>query len=139
MAGEKLYETDSVRMAEMARTHHMNVQRDEPGAPTPLAREADIQKALDSIEVKVREEQAAELGGEIAYDECALALRVSKNGTAPGLDGTPFELWKTLHARYVEDKRFEDRPTFDLVRLLTAAFEDIRLHGVDPQTSFAKG
>ncbi len=139
VSGEKVYETDSVKMAEMARTHHMHVQRDDPGMKTAAERELDIEAALDSLDETVSEEQAADLGGEITYDECARSLRTAKNGTAPGLDGIPFEVWKALHARHTEDIRFESRGSFDCVRLLTAALEDIRLHGVAAQTSFAQG
>ncbi len=139
VAGEKIYETDSGRMAAMARTHHINVQRDDPGAKSADDRERDAQRALNSLDVTVEADQATALGEEITYDDCVLSLRLSKNGTAPGLDGVPFELWKALHARNTEDSRFQERTSFDVVRLLTAAFEDMRTHGVDPQTGFAQG
>ncbi len=139
VAGEKLYETHSVKMAEMARVHHMNVQRDDETVRQEDERSVDIETALDSLEVSVSEQQAAKLGDEISYEECELSLRFAKNGSAPGIDGFPFEVWKTLHARYREDIRFPDRTSFDVVKLLTAAFEDARKHGVDPKTSLAYG
>ncbi len=138
-AGEKIYECDSTRMAEMARTHHMNVQRDDATVKPPHERQADITIALDSLETKVNEAQSEELGKEISYEECVLSLRFAKNGTSPGLDGVPFEFWKSLHARYIEDSRFTNREHFDVMYLLRAAFEDIRLYGVDPKTRFASG
>ncbi len=138
-AGEKLYETDSKKMAMIARTHHMNVQRDAPDSKPPDERERDILAALDSLDVEISGSQAEGLGGTLTYGECELSLRVAKNGTSPGIDGVPFELWKALHARHVEDCRFPERPDFDVVRLLTAAFEDARLHGVSTRTSFAQG
>ncbi len=139
VAGEKLYERDSTRMAAMARTHHMNVQKDDPGMKCTEERAADIDKALDSIDVEVNEEQVTDLEGVITYEECMLSLRFSKNGTAPGLDGIPFELWKTLHARHIDDSRFQNRSDFDVVKLLTAAFEDMRQFGVSSKTSLAQG
>ncbi len=138
-SGEKTYETNSVRMAEMAREHHINVQRDDSNLRTAGEREKDITTALNSLEAKVTNEQAGKLDEAITYDECLQALRGAKNGTAPGLDGIPFELWKALHARHIEDARFPERTDFDVVRLLTAAFEDVRLHGVSRRTSLAKG
>ncbi len=138
-AGEKVYELDSVKMAEMACQHHMNVQRDEPDSRPPEQRELDITIALDSLDLRLDEQQADDMGGEITYDECTRALRVAKNGTAPGIDGIPFELWKTLHTRYTEDSRFPERKAFNIVRLLTAAYEDARIHGVSARTSFAHG
>ncbi len=139
VSGEKIYESDSAKMAEMARRHHMNVQKDEPDSKHPDERETDIRTALDSLDVTVTGTQGADLGGEITYEEVAMSLRFSKNGTAPGIDGMPFEVWKTLHARHTEDLRFPDRPNFDLVLLLKEAFEDMRTHGVDESTSFAQG
>ncbi len=139
VAGEKIYETDSVRMAEMARVHHMQVQRDDPGMKSTGEREADIMATLNSLNARVSNAGADMLGGEITREEVLLSLRFSKNGSSPGIDGVPFELWKTLHARHAEDSRHPDRPSFDIVRLLQAAFEDARIHGVDPSTSFAKG
>ncbi len=139
VAGEKLFETDSVRMAEMARLHHMNVQRDDPGSKAASEQEVDIETALSSLNERVSQTEALELGGEITYEEILLSLRFSKNGSSPGLDGVPFELWKTLHARYIEDSRHRGRTCFDVVRLLRAAFEDVRIHGIDLTTSFARG
>ncbi len=138
-SGEKVYETDSTRMAEMARRHHMNIQKDDATVKPPEERELDIGIALDSIETEVTMDQANGLGEEITYDEVEQSLRLSKSGAAPGLDGTPFELWKTLHARFIEDKRFPDRTSFDVVRLLKEAFEDIRTFGVCSRTGFAHG
>ncbi len=126
-------------MASMARTHHMNVQRDSPDIKPPEEREVDIATALRSLEAEVRPDQAEDLGGPLTYGECEQSLRLSKNGTAPGLDGVPFELWKILHARHIEDARFADRADFDVVKLLTAAFEDARVYGVSTRTSFAHG
>ncbi len=139
VAGEKIYESDSVRMAEMARTHHMNVQRDDSDIKPADEREIDIEKALTSLEARVTDVQAEALGHAITYEECVLSLRLSKCGSAPGLDGFPFELWKALHARHIEDSRHPDREDFDIVSLFQETFEDVRLHGVSPHTSFARG
>ncbi len=139
VSGEKIYERDSVRMAEMARAHHINVQKDNHNAKPEEEREQDVAAALDSLDARVSEEQARELSGTLTYEECVLSLRFAKNGTAPGLDGIPFELWKALHARNIEDSRFPERTRFDIVRLLTAAFEDVRTYGVDERTPFAHG
>ncbi|RPD72955.1 DNase I-like protein, partial [Lentinus tigrinus ALCF2SS1-7] len=136
---EPIYVTDSSEMAEMARRHHNRIQKDGSDVKPPDEREQDIQTALNSLDVSVSEEQKEELRGEITYEECVLSLRFSKNGSAPGTDGIPFELWKTLHARHMEDSRFPDRQDFDVLKLLRAAFEDMRTSGVSTTTSFAEG
>ncbi len=139
VSGEKLFESDSSKMAEMARSHHIGVQRDEPTTKTTPEREKDILTALESLDSTVTSEQAAALADTITYEECELSLRHAKNGTAPGLDGIPFELWKALHARHVEDSRFRERMDFDIVRLMTAAFDDARIYGISNRTSLAQG
>ena len=58
----------------------------------PKQCKADIVEALGSLDVKVTEEQTQELVAQVSYDECKLALRFSKNGTAPGLDGIQYEV-----------------------------------------------
>ncbi|EIW60974.1 uncharacterized protein TRAVEDRAFT_86246, partial [Trametes versicolor FP-101664 SS1] len=67
------------------------------------------------------------------------ALRFSKSGTAPGKDGIPYEVWKTLSARFTEDSRHEGRPVFDVLRLIRAALLDIQNHGVATKSPFADG
>ena len=84
-------------MAELARQHHSSIQRDDAAMKPPEQREADIVEALDSLDAKITEEQAQDLAAQISYEDCELALHFSKNGTAPGLDGIQYELWKTLH------------------------------------------
>ncbi len=137
--GGPVYEKDSAKMAELARRHHMNLQRDDADVRDPDAREKDIQTALQSLEAKVSDEQAEEMGKPFSYQECVIALRFSKNGTAPGLDGLTYEVWKTLHDRFIEDSRHQNRAAFDAVRILSAAFDDVQKYGVTPGTRFTDG
>ncbi len=138
-SGEKIYESDSARMAAMARAHHINIQRDDQSVRPVGEREANMETVLRSLDAKLPAAQASEMGGELTYEDCVLSLRFAKNGTAPGLDGIQFEVWKALQARHIEDSRFENRSDFDVLKLLAAAFEDVRLHGVCRATSFAQG
>ncbi|KAI0738787.1 hypothetical protein C8Q80DRAFT_1222148 [Daedaleopsis nitida] len=126
-------------MAEIARDYHMRLQQDESGGKSPGAREADIARALNTIERRVQPERAVELGNEITYEECEFALRFSKSTSAPGLDGLTYEMWKTLHARFTEDSRHEDRDAFDVLAVLVAAFRDVQLYGVCETTGFTDG
>ncbi|KAH9890117.1 Endonuclease/exonuclease/phosphatase, partial [Cubamyces lactineus] len=134
-----IYETDSVKMAEMARNHHDHVQLDEEGVPPPEEREECIKVALESLDVGLSDEQAEQMAAAITYEECEIALKFSKSGTAPGRDGIPYDLWKTLHARFVEDRRHEGRESFDVVKILHHALRDVQEHGVAPGVPFAEG
>ncbi len=137
--GSPVYETDSNAMADLARKHHENLQRDECGMKPPEQREEDIQAVLDSIDAKLSPGQAAEMSGLVTYDECELALRFSKSASSPGLDGITYEVWKTLHARHIEDSRHESRATLDVLYVLCEAFKDIQLHGVAAAAGFNEG
>ncbi|KAI1791993.1 Endonuclease/exonuclease/phosphatase, partial [Ganoderma leucocontextum] len=136
---EPSYETRTEEMAELARRHHDMIQRDGPDVKPAEARAVDIQTALNSLAAEISEEDAEVVGGDIEREECELALRFSKSGSAPGLDGIPYELWKTLHERYKEDSRHEGRETMDIMLLLHAVFRDIQSHGVCAATRFAEG
>lgn len=134
------YETNSKKMAEMARDYHDNLQKDslEEERLSPN-REAAIVSALDAIKARVSEDQAEQLGQELTWDECEIALRFSKSGSAPGLDGLPYDLWKTLHARFVEDSRHDDRTPFDVLMLLMSVLRDVKRYGVCETACFADG
>ncbi|KAH9855561.1 Endonuclease/exonuclease/phosphatase [Lenzites betulinus] len=134
-----VYEADSAKMAEMARAHHDSIQRDEEGVHPPCVREACIIEALDSLDARLTPQQTHGMGTEITYEECEFALRHSKSATAPGRDGLQYEVWKTMHARYVEDRRHEGRPTLDILRLVACALKDVQDYGVAPSVPFAEG
>ncbi|RPD53727.1 DNase I-like protein, partial [Lentinus tigrinus ALCF2SS1-7] len=138
--GTPIYETNSERMAELARAHHMNLQRDTPAERRdPVVREANIQRVLSAVDARLNREQIAEMDGEVTYEECEIALRFAKSASSPGLDGITYEVWKTLHARFVEDSRHPDRAKFDAVRILHAAFQDVQRHGVTLDSGFTDG
>ncbi|KAL1745473.1 Endonuclease/exonuclease/phosphatase, partial [Schizophyllum fasciatum] len=139
-AGEPVYETNSVKMAELARHYHENLQRDVPDSGDNDDREACIREALASVQdARLSDEQTAELDKTIQYDEVELALRFSKNASAPGIDGIPYEFWKAWHSIFEDDVRLQTMSPFDVVGLLHAALVDIQAHGVCRNTHFAKG
>ncbi|KAI0822595.1 Endonuclease/exonuclease/phosphatase, partial [Trametes gibbosa] len=135
----RTYESDATKMAEMVRAHHDNLQWDEDGLPFPERRDECIEEALASIDRRLDDTKTADLAALITYEECKIALRFSKSATAAGLDGFQYEIWKTLHARYVEDNRHEGQPAFDVLKILTNAFRDVQLHGVAPGVPFSDG
>ncbi|KAI0764255.1 Endonuclease/exonuclease/phosphatase, partial [Trametes elegans] len=133
------YETDSIKMAEIARNYHDHVQLDEEGVPPPDEREQCTRTVLDAIDVGLSPEQKVQMAADITYEECETALKFSKSGTAPGQDGIPYELWKTLHARFREDQRHEGRESFNAVKILHCALRDVQVHGVALGVPFAEG
>ncbi|KAL1939020.1 hypothetical protein VTO73DRAFT_10280 [Trametes versicolor] len=137
--GERVYETDATAMAEIARAHHDGIQRDGPDVAPPEQRRRDMDEALESITTQVTDEQAGAMGAAISMEECELALRFAKSGTAPGLDGIQYEVWKTMQARYVEDSRHPARTAFNVLKVICEALRDIHEHGVLEGSSFAQG
>lgn len=134
------YEADSRRMAGLARDYHEDLQKDKPeDNRAGIDRNIAIDIALNAVEVKVSDIQAEELGEDLTWDECDIALRFSKSGSAPGLDGLPYDLWKVLHARFIEDSRHDDRTPFDIITLLLKVFWDVQINGVSETAGFADG
>ena len=74
----------------------------------------------------------------ITEDQIIQALHTSKNSTATGLDGIPYELWKTLNTRHVTDTK-QQKPTFDVIKCLRVVYNEIQTEGTDPTLQFAAG
>lgn len=126
-------------MAELARHHHNEIQKDGPEIKPEMVRAADIDTALSNITARLSDNEAESVGANIERDECELALRFSKSGSAPGLDGIPYEVWKTLNERYKEDRRHNGRESMDIMMLLHSAFRDVQEYGVCAAAPFAEG
>ncbi|CDO76071.1 hypothetical protein BN946_scf184814.g4 [Trametes cinnabarina] len=133
------YENDTAAMAKMARDYHENIQNDERRLPQGEERERCIKETLESLDVKLDGQQIEAMAAPITYEECGLALQYSKNGTAPGKDGLPYEVWKTLQQRFIEDSRHEGRSSFDVVKLLHLTMTDVQKYGVSESVPFAEG
>ncbi|OSD01783.1 DNase I-like protein, partial [Trametes coccinea BRFM310] len=138
-AGEKRYEADPARMAKIARDHYNKIQEDSPEVTQGERRERDMAETLTFVKTPLTEPQSRKMAHELDRDECEDALRKAKNGTAPGVDGIQYEVWKTMHERYKEDQRHRDRKAIDVLRILTEAFKDISKHGVVKDTRFTEG
>ena len=65
-------------------------------------------------------------------------LALTKNGTATGIDGCPYELWKALEKRYNDDTNV-DKTSFNLIKVLTIIYQDIQQHGLNEKSNFMLG
>ena len=79
------------------------------------------------------------MGEDLAWEEVAGALKLSKNGSSAGINGITYEFWKSMADAYKTDSKNDDTAAFDIVKLLTEAFVDIQNHRVDETTKFAEG
>ena len=138
---EEGYERDSRRMAILARNYHENLQYE--GIPPPTTqRERSLDIKLELLEIprsQIPSNGVMErTDWSTSHAQVKVALKLSKNGTATGLDGCPYELWKELddlHTEAVENRK----EGFDILKTLTTIFADIKHHGVDKRSGFAEG
>jgi len=135
------YERHSKRMAELARNHHDTLQ-DEDIDPDMSPEEYD--RMLDEILREIPERQRLEepertrMSWKVTENQVSKALHRTKDGTATGLDGCPYELWKALEKRH-NNLRHKNVPSFDVIKALTYLFQDIQEYGVDDRTNFTTG
>jgi hypothetical protein len=61
-----------------------------------------------------------------------------KDGTATGLNGCPYELWKVLEKQH-NKLRHKNAPSFNMIKALTYLFQDIQEYRVDDRTNFTTG
>ena len=134
------YETRSDRMAELAKDHHMDLQQ----VNTPNLENPERIQELDSILNEIPLDQKfpnphnSELNKGITPESVEKALKLAKNGSATGLDGCPYELWKALKKTCDTTIKKGNRG-FDIIQALTDVFQDIQSHGIEPGTSFTEG
>ena len=134
------FETRSDKMADLAKNYHDVLQN--KGLKN-LTEEELTQKIEDVLKVipeeqKFRNPRASDLNKGITKETVEEALKLAKNGSATGLDGCPYELWKELKMRNTEAED-AGKTGFDIIKTLTIVFQDIQYNGIAPDTQFAEG
>jgi hypothetical protein len=135
------YERHSKRMAELARKHHNDLQNE--GIDPNASEEEFAQKINDVLRhipdsQRLPEPERTTLNWKVTEEQVSKALHIAKNGSATGLDGLPYELWKALQQRH-NRMRHHSKPSFDVIKTLTLLFRDIQKHGVNNRTNFNTG
>ena len=132
------YERSSKGMANLARTYHDELQRD--GLPQPNHPNINLHQILDKIPnpQTLANPENSTLNSTLTEGQTEKALHLSKNGSATGLDGCPYELWKALKKRFDLASQ-ANKPGFDIIHILTRVLQSIQTNGVDPETDFAAG
>ncbi|KAF5343264.1 hypothetical protein D9757_015526 [Collybiopsis confluens] len=132
------YEKHSKKMAEMAQDYHNKLQS--KGLDRNIdERENAIQNALNNLDAKLTEEQVKAVEKDLSWEDIDTALKLSKNGSSPGINGLTYEFWKSQADACKNDQKTEGSLAFDAVKLLTSAYCDIQNHGIDKTTKFAEG
>ena len=135
------FERSSKRMADLARGHHDTLQ-DEDMLPNIdndelTARMNNVLTAIPENQRLPAQHETA-LNSKVTEEQVNKALSLAKDGTATGLDGCPYELWKALKKRH-DKMKHKSEPSFDITKTLTYLFRDIQEHGVDTRTEFHMG
>ncbi|KAF5365142.1 hypothetical protein D9757_012613 [Collybiopsis confluens] len=85
-----IYETQSLKMANMMMDHHNNLQQDE-AVPDAESRERAIQATLNHVKICISDASKLKLEKLLTDADVEEALRLSANHKAPGLNGISYE------------------------------------------------
>ncbi|KAK0232290.1 hypothetical protein EDD85DRAFT_774723, partial [Armillaria nabsnona] len=133
------YEKYSPKMAEMMRDYHGNTLQNDGLDIEEDTRDRAMREVLESnITVSPTEENKESLKIKTSRDEVLKPLRLSKNDSAPGINGATNKFYKVFNDCFTEDER-KGLPSFDIVGILTEVFNDIEEYGMDTSTRFTEG
>jgi hypothetical protein len=71
----------------------------------------------------------------LSDDDILEALMSSKSGTAAGLNGIPYDLWKLLHKKHTEMEG-DKKPIFNIIETMNLVIKDIQTHGINNDSPF---
>jgi ribonuclease HI/exonuclease III len=129
--------SESAKMAQITASYHDKLQHD--GHDPQLAPdEAGLNEILNQVKTKLSEESKRMLREEISEGEIREAIKKTNNEKAPGLDGIPIELWKSLDDQYMSDKT-SPKKKCNIIWILTQVFRDIEVSGMDDSASLNEG
>jgi len=134
-------ECHSKRMAKVAHNYHENLQNE--GLNNNLSQVEHENKTCTFLkhipkEQTIPKEHATSMNWPVSEEQVNEAIRMSKNGSATGMDGCPYELWKKLVNEH-ETRMKKNVPSFNITKTLTEILQDIQLNGIDVRTTFTLG
>ncbi|KIK36155.1 hypothetical protein CY34DRAFT_94962 [Suillus luteus UH-Slu-Lm8-n1] len=137
--GTNNFTSKSEQMAEIAKTYHDKIQSVDDALYDEQTQKQVRIEALNEIPESQKLDATPNQMEETLEEKHVLsALMSSKSGSATGIDGLPYELWKHLHTKYKEACEGE-KPAFNIIKMLTNVMNGIQLHGVEKDSDFALG
>ena len=130
---------NSQRMAKIAAKYHEDLQSDGHD-PSAAPERGTLDEILRCVEAKTSNESKRELTKSITEDEVRNAIQKTIKEKAPGLDGIPIEMWKSLDDQFqatTNNPSAERRS--NIIWVLTQVFQDIEKYGVAESTDFHEG
>jgi exonuclease III len=132
------YTDKSVKMAEVARDYHNNLQN--KGLADENTKNQTTQEILNILNSKLSSADKNELAKYLTRHEIAEAIHLLPNGKSPGIDGIPNELWKALQKTYkMSNEKSADKKPLDIAQVLQNVYNDIEQYGIIPGSKFASG
>ena len=127
-------------MAELAWCYHQNLQNDIEPHLTHEERSQQITRTLKAIPVTqiIENPRETRMNEFLSEENVRHTLALTKNGTATGIDGCPYKLWKALEKRYNDDTNV-GKTSLNLIKVLTIVYQDIQQHGLNDTSNFALG
>jgi hypothetical protein len=126
-------------MAEVVKTYHETTQAADILQHTDEERRAARERSLAPIPAHQQLDAHPEHMNKVLNENQVLeALMSSKSGSAAGIDGIPYNIWKLLHQKHNEALK-NNKPSFDLIKTLTHVLNDIQLHGMTTGSPFTTG
>lgn len=143
-AGPTRYATTSKQMVEIATQHHEGLQDKWEHTLTEAERETMQTEAVNVLDPRLDDEEAAGMGSEASGEEVSESIRIATSGKAAGMDGLPAEVWKhfmTAHETYVKckDDGGETEERANVPGMMAELFNSISTYGVVAGTGFADG
>ncbi|KAJ7687517.1 Endonuclease/exonuclease/phosphatase, partial [Mycena rosella] len=132
-SGIPQYESRPKFMAEIGRAHHDSIQSKDK--PESYAKLLATEMVLDQCDANLTASQHDSMNQRLLASELRNALKTSKNGSAPGLDGIPYEFYKWLEI----ELKLDPENALDIIQLLESVVADIEQHGITPGTNFNTG
>lgn len=132
------YVDKSETMARLARDYHEALQGEEEAPRGDREHMQSITEVLEAVETELDEDEHRNMERPMTIPELEEALRLSKNGSAPGIDGIPYELWKRLHEIHEMNKK-KNNTSFDTLQFLNNAYLDIERNGACDGAHFNEG
>ena len=130
------YERRSDKMAEVARKYHEDLQKvDLPEAYEGMMA---MDNVLQNVDANIAPGERNSLAKKLKQIEVKGAIRKLPKGKAPGIDGLPHEVWAKLMDMH-ESTKNNEKPTFNVIKVLTAVYNDIELEGIVEGTGFSEG
>jgi hypothetical protein len=131
--------TRSDKMAELAKEYHDEIQSKGMTQSTAEQRQEAQKEILKEIpENQKLQQQNHPLNDLLTEQEILNALMSSKAGSAAGIDGIPYEVWKTLHELH-KKAQSDDKPSFNIIKTLTMVINDIQTNGIQNDSNFTLG